>query len=207
MGNSGSTPSGNMGISAMAVTTPNITKSSMKEIMKQIKDLPTKPTLPFMITKVDYESITRNIIVFEEPDLEILDALFDLFDIKGDGTILYRDLIAGLSCCLVMGSVESKLLLSFELYDVKGNHNISRVQLLSFLSAINNTACYFGDHVLNDKLVEGIVNDTFYSLAAANDIEETLMINVGFDQCIEYLAQHESVKLFINGEGSKLFQQ
>ena len=208
MGNNiGNSAVSRMGISSMAMNTPNINKATVKEMMIKMRDLPVNPALPLTITKVDFDDLLKSVAAFEDPDIEIFQSLFELFAIKGDDTILYRDLIVGVVGCLIVGTLEEKFMLAFELYDIRGKNDLNRADLRKVLHSINDTASYFGDNVLEKLTVDDVVSDIFYSISVANVVDEETMVSVEIKQCVEHLSQQESVLIFVNNEGPKKFGQ
>jgi hypothetical protein len=197
----------NMGISSMAITSLNINEMSIKKVLNNVKDLPSNPALPFKITKDDYIHLINQIECFEDCDIEIFMALFELFDNRGDNIVLYRELIVGVCGCLVVASLKEKLLLSFELYDIKGNNNLNRADLRKILIAINDTASFFGDHVLELNIIEDIVSDAFTTISILNSSEESTvnLSDIDFHQCADYLIEDKSIITFVDGKGSKTF--
>jgi hypothetical protein len=196
-----------MGVTSMAITSPNINEVSIRKILKNMKDLPTNPALPFKITKDDYIHLINEIEFLEDCDIEIFKALFELFDTRGDNTVLYRELIVGVCGCLVVATLKEKLLLSFALYDIKGNSTLNRADLRKVLIAINDTASFFGDHVLELNIIEDIVSDTFTTISILNSSEESTVTlsDIDFNQCADYLIEDKSVISFVNGKGTKPF--
>ena len=194
-----------MGIASMAMNTPNINEATLRLTIKRLKELPVNPAFPLTTSRADYDNVIKSITTFEDPDVEIFNALFELFDVKGDESILYRDLIAGIVGCLIVGSLEKKLLLAFELYDVRGKNDLNRADLKKILHSINNTASYFGDNVLEKLAVDELVSDIFYSVSVANVTDEASLVNIDMGQCAEYLSAHESVQAFANSQGTKVF--
>ncbi|CAM9646175.1 unnamed protein product, partial [Sphacelaria rigidula] len=87
-----------------------------------------------------------------ESDTEILDRLFSMFDKTGNDQINYKEFVAGLAP-LCHGTVEEKLVFSFELCDMDDTGKIRQEEMEQVLTSINETASYFGDPVLKRSQV------------------------------------------------------
>lgn len=172
-----------------------------------MKEIPMHVASPFTIANVDFYPIVNSIEVYDESDLEILSSLFNLFDTKGNSTVLYREFLAGVTACLVAEPVQAVLVLAFEVYDIKGSNDLSRADLRKILHAINHTASYFGDSVLQDSEVEDIVLNLFHFASISNQTEHTEVDRVSASQCAEFLLQNDSVVSFLNGQGTKRIGQ
>lgn len=162
---------------------------------------------PYTVSAEDFCQIVSSIEVYDESDLEILNALFNLFDTKGNSTVFYREFLAGVAACLVAEPLQAVLVLAFEIYDIKGSNDLSRADLKKILRAINHTASYFGDKVLEDSAIEDIVVNLFLSSSNSNSTDETQVDRVSSSQCAERLILNESVISFLDGQGTKQFGQ
>lgn len=195
----------NMGVACIASTTPNINRTTIKMMLKMMKEIPMNVASPFTVSKVDFSRIVNSIEIYDESDLEILNALFDLFDTKGNSLVMYREFLAGVAACLVAEPLLAALVLAFEVYDIKGSEDLSRADLRKILHAINHTASYFGDSVLQDSAVEDIVVNLFCLASNSNSTDHTEVDRVTASQCAELLLLNDSVISFLNGRGTKQF--
>ena len=195
---------GRMGIASMAMNTPNINEATLRVAMKKMKDLTSNTASALTIVKSDYKNILDAITMLEDSDMEIFMALFNLFDVKGNESIVYRDLVVGVVVCLVEGTIEEKLSLAFELFNFDGQRDLNRADLRKVLHSVNNTASYFGDNFLEYGTVNDIVTDVFYLVSVANSTDAISIVSIHIEKCVEFLSLHESVLAFINGEGTEL---
>jgi Ca2+-binding EF-hand superfamily protein len=197
----------NMGVACMASTTPNINRSTVQMMLKMMKEVPMNVASPFTVANVDFFRIVNSIEFYDDSDLEILNALFHLFDTKGNATVLYREYLAGVTACLIAEPLQAVLVLAFEVYDIKGSNDLSRADLRKILHAINHTASYFGDRVLQDSDVEDIVVDLFHLVSSSNSTDHTEVDRVPACQCAELLLVNDLVLSFLNGQGTKQFER
>jgi Ca2+-binding EF-hand superfamily protein len=195
----------NLGVACVASTTPNINRTTVKMMQKMMKEIPMNVASPFTVANADFFKIVNSIEVYDESDLEILNALFRLFDTKGNAIVLYREFLAGVTACLVAEPLLEVLILAFEVYDIKGSNDLSRADLRKILHAINHTASYFGDSVLQESAVEDIVVNLFHLASNSNSTDHTEVDRVPASQCAELLLQNDSVLSFLNGQGTKRY--
>ena len=132
-----------------------------------------------------------------EPDTEILDKLFTLFDLNGEQVVNYKDFLAGCSI-LQTGSVIDKLRLCLDIYDSSGTGIATRTELKRALISVNNTACYFGDPVLKDEEISNIIMDLFKK---ANAPTSSLPI----EEYIGQIYDHQLTIKFLLGQGTVRF--
>ena len=144
-------------------------------------------TMPFVIHRNDFLGILMRMPEFDEFDVELFNALFTMFDYGGNDHAAYREVIAAAAGCLLTGTPAEKLEGALELYDYLSktgsvsrkdmvkvrrksaatscarppNHHVSPSRPPQVLTAINNTASFFGDRVHRLRDVQKIVDDLF----------------------------------------------
>ena len=205
MGNINGRPSGSLKIAYLALNTPNISDASVVSMVRKMKELPVNLIHPFSISREAFLIILDSAEAFDSSDKEIFIALFELFDVRGDNSILFRELMVGVVCSLVAGHHESIMMRAFEIYDVKGEGTLNRADLQKVLQAINNTVSYFGDGALEDAAVQLVVQDVFLSVRGSNTVEDLSTANISAAECTQHLLSHLSVIAFLNSEGTRHF--
>ena len=96
----------------------------------------------------------------EEPDTEILDKMFTMFDDTGENTVHYNQFLAAL-CLLTTAAPNTKLKYAFSLFDRKGGGSINRGDVKSCLFAMNNAVCFFGDPVVGEDEIAETLNECY----------------------------------------------
>jgi Ca2+-binding EF-hand superfamily protein len=188
---------------------------------------------PFIIHRNDFLGALSRLPEFDDADVEMFDALFTLFDTKGNDHASYREIIAAVAACLLDGTPGERIENAFEMYDYLGKTgSIARKDMQKVLHAINNTTSYFGDKVLRASQVDQIVSDTFAenirrqeellkeqkeSGTATIPTEEPdyghpnlapagpSLVNIEISDCIEIILDHDLVTAFVGGEGTVLY--
>eukprot|EP00771_Trimastix_marina_P000259 gnl/Trimastix_PCT/1270.p1 GENE.gnl/Trimastix_PCT/1270~~gnl/Trimastix_PCT/1270.p1 ORF type:complete len:191 (-),score=61.84 gnl/Trimastix_PCT/1270:97-669(-) len=85
------------------------------------------------------------------------DRIFQLFDENSDGSISFNEFIIGLSVFCKKGTLEEKLLFSFNIYDFDGDGNIDRDELYRILRS-----SLFDNHLnLTEEQMMAVVASTF----------------------------------------------
>ena len=205
MGNINGHSSGSLKIAYLALNTPNISDASVVSMVRKMKELPANLLHPFSISRDTFLIILDSVEAFDPSDKEIFIALFELFDVRGDDSVLFRELMVGVVCSLVAGHHESIMMLAFEIYDVKGEGTLNRADLQKVLQAINNTVSYFGDGALEDAAVQLIVQDVFLSVRGSNIAEDLSTVNISAVECTQHVLSHVSVIAFLNSERRRRF--
>jgi Ca2+-binding EF-hand superfamily protein len=193
-----------MGITAMALTTLNIHTKTVTDMARRMKELSNASGNKEIITKIELEDALKYVQGLDDSDYEIFRSVFIMFDDAGESQINYREFIAGIAACLVVGSVHEKLQLALTLYDVEKSGVVTRGDLKKLLHAINNTASYFGDVVVTADLVESAVNDTFFAISDATN-SSAPVLSVSIKDCVEHLSKYKAVELFSSGKGTVRF--
>lgn len=195
----------NLKIAYLALSTPNINEVTVRSMIRKMKESPMNLAHPFSISRDAFRSILDDIDAFDTSDVEIFYALFEMFDVRGDNSVLFRELMVGVVCSLVAGHHQSIMMLAFEIYDVKGESSFNRADLQKVLQAINSTASYFGDGALEDAALQLIVQDIFLSTRGASFAEDTSAVNITAAECSHRVLSHILVNAFLSSEGTKTF--
>ena len=96
----------------------------------------------------------------KEPDTEILDRMFTMFDDMGENNVMYNNFCAAI-CLLTTGAPRTKLKHAFSLYDRKGSGSINRLDTKNCLCAMNSACSYFGDPVVGDDEIAEMLNECY----------------------------------------------
>jgi len=165
MGNDTSKPSSRMAISAlshmMKITKPQLLALRDKcLLMSEIgEDVMTRSG--YRLSRSAFLKAMADVRVAAEPDFQVLENIFVMWDKSGVNWIDPIEFFAGLGPLASVMDVRTKLKFSLELYDYKKTGQISREELVSVLEAINEATSYFGDAVLQRAQVAIIVDDLF----------------------------------------------
>ncbi len=135
-----------------------------------------------------------------EPDYQVLDKLFTMWDRNGVGCVDTLTFFAGISPLASVMDVNTKLQFAIEVYDYKKTGRVSRGNLVRILQAINETSSYFGDKVLHPKQIVVIVDDLF---DGENRLEDDDAIQ--YEGRVETIAHHPFVVEFSSGLGSSRY--
>jgi Ca2+-binding EF-hand superfamily protein len=191
MGNEGGKSTGNLGTSAVA-TVCTIQEVHLMQLFKTFRKAAAE-----VVTRDDVNGVTEGFTDVEPIDLELMDKLFTMFDVVGDGSVNYKDYLAGLVPLTTM-SAKDKLHLALKLFDSKRTGQISRAELRRLLLSINNVASYFGDPVVKDIEISSMVSDIFRMQASTSS---TLKYEDYFDAIYDHVTAH----IFLIGKGTQLF--
>ena len=216
MGNENGRPTGKLGISALA-TVSLIEKNhieSMRTFFRESsrkgdprqylpKSTPINLIRPYLqigncdqINRDDLkEALTGSDLL--EPDLEILDKLFTMFDDTGEQLVYYSEFVA--ACCLLTtGSPSDKILLVFESYDRTGTGTITRGDVRKSLQAMNQAACYFGDPALTDEEIVDMLSECYKK---AN----TSIAQVTYRDFVPFVIETQTFFKFVCALGSRRY--
>lgn len=221
-----------LSIHAMSLTTFNLNVEALSKLLDKLYEK-YDATMPFVIHRNDFMGALSRLAEFDDADVEMFDALFTLFDTKGNDHASYREIVAAVAGCLLDGTPGERLENSFEMYDYLGKTgSIARKDMQKVLHAINNTTSYFGDKVLRMSQVDRIVADTFArhvdllrqeellkqqesgtvtQIEGANPGHPNLAppaassTNIEISDCIDIILDHELVNAFVKGEGTVLY--
>lgn len=199
MGNEiGQAPS-HLGITSLAVTTPNIEVQELQKLHTLLKTAVAGKEND-LITRDELKNALNQIEKFTPPDNELFLQLFILFDEDGMEMVDYKPLIAGSIIALISTLTNTeKLQLAFSVYDKDDSKHILRRDLKVILQAINSTAAYFGDPVLSMKEVDTMTLELFKSVPSQAGL------GAKHSDVIAFLLQHQVILKFMKGEGTIKF--
>lgn len=198
MGNEMGFPASKMGVTAIALTTPNIEQKEMIFLLGEFKKIAAEKSSEW-VSRAEAEATFKKFEKSDASDLELLMNLCTLFDVNGDETLNYKDFVSGVQACITNEKIASKLKISLDIYDAEGGGFCTRGDVKKTLQSINNVASYFGDPVLTNNEVETVSFDLFKS------IPKNARQAITHESCIEQLLGHPSVQTFLKGEGNVRF--
>lgn len=199
MGNEFAKPASNMGFTALAYTTPSIEHKEMDALHKELAKT-CKAKESEMITKQELEDALKKAGKFDAPDLDVFSKLFILFDETGEGTVNYKDLLAGMYACFTTTPFDEKIPFALSIFDTLGSGNVLKGDLKRFLVAVNNIASYFGDPVLSLTDLENITLEAYKS-----GLTDTPGKGIPHAVCGQYLKENPLVLVFLRGGGKVRF--
>lgn len=151
------------------------------------------------VTKAEYEDAMKSVQKFDTADHELLMSIFIMFDVSGEGIILYRDIVAGIAGCLVSGPVTEKLRSACLVFNIVDNSPaVTKTDMRKILTSINNVASYFGDPVVETTEIEGCAADAFADC-------ESPVAALPYDDVILSVMNHKSFEKFTDGRGTVRF--
>ena len=163
----------NLSISALSPT-HNITVKALEHLLDKLYEKYDAST-PYVIQRSDFVGAMTRMSEFEELDIDIFNAMFTMFDFKGNDTAAYREILAAVAAIMLEGTPAERLENAMDVYDYLGQTGtISRKDMLKVLSAINNTASFFGDLVVRTSELEKVVMEVFIrqdEIVRAEEIE------------------------------------
>mmetsp|Transcript_33602 Transcript_33602/g.106190 ORF Transcript_33602/g.106190 Transcript_33602/m.106190 type:complete len:199 (-) Transcript_33602:367-963(-) len=198
MGNNTGKAANRLAISAMANVT-RIEKDQLRTLQRKFMELAKRQGNPNTITSDEFGEALQAVGIHES-DAEILNRLFVMLDKSGDDQINFREFAVGIAP-LITGDVMEKMAFSFQLYDQEESGRISQAEMLFVLTAMNNTASYFGDPVMTPDQVEEVVVDTFKKHDADNNGE------LDYNEFLEAVVAHPVLVQFVAGGGSVRYGQ
>jgi hypothetical protein len=189
-------PNARLGISAMAFTTPNIEKDELTSLSSKMREVALLAGTENMIGREGFEESCKSISKFEDPDNELLNNMFTMFDIDGENQIIYKEFAAGIGGCFITGTLIDKLNFAFTLYDNEETDEFTKSDIKKILNALNNVASYCGDPVVSSDKIEIVAQETFANV----DGQVT-----NKDAAIQFISNHQETMLFCAGKGSTRF--
>jgi len=185
-----------MAISAMSHML-KITKTQLLElrdlcIAKHEDDVSTLSG--YRLSRENFVAVMKDANIAEEPDQDVFEQLFIMFDKKGEDYVDPVLFFAGLSPLASVLDVSTKLRFALHVFDYKKTGRISRERLEAVLGAINSTASFFGDAVLLESQIGLIVNDIFEG-------EELDDETIAYSDKIYKISIHPLVVEFASGAG------
>ena len=144
-----------MSIYALSPTN-SITMKAIEKLMDKLYEK-YDATMPFVIHRSDFLGAMSRMSEFD-----IFNALFTMFDFKGNDTASYREILAAVAAIMLEGTPAERLENAMDIYDyLSQTGSISRKDMLKVLASINNTASFFGDVVLRTSELEKIVMEVY----------------------------------------------
>lgn len=187
-----------MAVTSMTLTTPNIETVELTIILTELRIIAKNKNSEF-VDKAELDSCLKKIEKFDAADLELFNKLFILFDMKGDGTVNFKDYMSGIFGSFITGSCMDRLKVALAVYDEKGTRLCLKGDVKRMLYAINGVASYFGDPVLSSAQLDELVHDLFQT------VPKVTGQFIAHDPCLEFLVPHNSVQVFIRGLGKARF--
>mmetsp|Transcript_13391 Transcript_13391/g.28971 ORF Transcript_13391/g.28971 Transcript_13391/m.28971 type:complete len:207 (+) Transcript_13391:150-770(+) len=202
MGNDASKPSNRMAIAALShmlkITKPQLIALRDRCISVSEKDV--QSPSGYRLTRVKFLAAMTDTNVAIEPDYQVLEKLFIMWDRKGVHWIDPLEFFAGISPLASVMDVATKLKFSLEVYDFKKSGQINRDDLVTVLEAMNTTSSYFGDAVLQKTQVAAIADDLFASNKFLGN-DNTIV----YSDNISKIANHPLVAEFTSGAGTSRY--
>ncbi|ODQ65987.1 EF-hand protein [Nadsonia fulvescens var. elongata DSM 6958] len=132
-----------------------------------MKDCPTGS-----MSKEDFQNIYRQFFPFGDSSA-FSEFVFNVFDKDNNGLIDFKEFIKALSITS-RGTLEDKLIWSFELYDIDGNGRISYQEMLSIVTAIYKMVGTMVKLPEDESTPEKRVDKVFSRMNKTKDDELTL---------------------------------
>ena len=201
MGNSASNPSDRMAISAMSHMM-NITKPQLMQLRDKCINVSSRDgstASGYKLHRHNFLQAMMDCRISVEPDYQVLEKLFTMWDRNGYGvdTLTF---FAGISPLASVMDANTKLQYAIEIYDYKKIGRMSRTSLVRILQAINETASYFGDKVLQPKQIVVIIDDLFEGEKRLEDDDA-----IQYDGRVDKMTHHPFVVEFASGLGSSRY--
>lgn len=196
MGNQVGKGANRMAIAAMANVT-HIERREMLALQSRFRDVASREGNPNMINRVSFTE-TLNAVGINQNDIDILDRLFTMYDKTGDDVIVYRDFLAGIAP-LISGSHNDKIEFAFRMLDLDGSGILRANDMLNALSQMNKVASYFGDPVMSEDQIQGVIGDM---LDVAGGTTEGLSAQLHYSDYVKMIGDHPMVNTFLVGGGT-----
>jgi Ca2+-binding EF-hand superfamily protein len=187
-----------MGITAMTLTTQNIEANEIAVILHELRTL-SKAKNSESVDKPEVDTALKKVDKLEPSDLELFAKLFTLYDVKGDGTVNYKDYISGIAGCLLTGKIIEKLKIALSVFDENANNLCLKGDVKRTLYSINNVASFFGDPVLTTGELDEVVLQLFETVPKVTGQFRA------HEPVLEFLVLHPSIQAFAKGEGRARF--
>ena len=180
----------------MAFTTPNIEKDELTSLSSKMREVALLAGTENMIGREGFEESCKSISKFEDPDNELLNNMFTMFDMDGENQIIYKEFAAGIGGCFITGSLIDKLNFAFTLYDNEETDEFTKLDVKKILNALNNVAAYCGDPVISSEKIEVVAQETMSNVDGQF---------IGKEAAIQFISVHQETVLFCAGKGSTRF--
>lgn len=198
MGNDISQANSKLGITSLAVTTPNIELPQFQKMHSLLSKIAEEKQSD-MITREDMMIVLKQQEKFQPPDTELFVQLFTLFDEEGHDTVDYKNYLAGASVCLLSNNNVERLKFAFTVYDSKSTGHCTRSEVKKVMMAVNNATAFFGDPALAPAEIEQATIGIF------NDVPNQKNNGAPIDDVITLILKHPMVWKFMTGEGTVRF--
>lgn len=196
MGNEIGNPSSKLGITSLAMTTPNMEMKEFEKLLMLTRKVADGKQSDD-ITRDELMGVLKQMEKFQPPDSELFVQLFTLFDDSGHEVVNYKDLVAGASLCLINNNTNAeKIKFGLSIYDMKNTNASLRGDLKRLLLAVNSTASYFGDPVLSPKEIDEYTLEMYKTLPSQPN-----GIGLLHEDIIVYLLKSPLILKFMHGEG------
>lgn len=198
MGNDISQANSKLGITSIAVTTPNIELPQFQKMQTLLMKIAEEKQSD-MISREDMMIVLKQQEKFQPPDTELFVQLFTLFDEEGHDTVDYKNYLAGAAVCLISNNNIERLQFAFSLYDRQSTKQCSRSDTKKVMLSVNQAAAFFGDPVLSPAEIETTTIGIF------NDVGSQSNSGAPVDDVIALILKHPMVWKFMTGEGTVRF--
>jgi len=196
MGNQVGKGANRMAIAAMANVT-HIERREMLALQTKLRDVASRDGNPNMINRTAFTE-SLNIVGVNQNDADILDRLFTMYDKTGDDIIVFKDFLAGIAP-LISGSHNDKIEFSFRMLDLDNTGILRANDMLNALSQMNKVASYFGDPVMAEEQIQGVIGDM---LDVAGGSAEGLSAQLHYSDYVKMIGDHPMVSTFLVGGGT-----
>jgi Ca2+-binding EF-hand superfamily protein len=198
MGNEMGLPPSKMGITAMTLTTQNIEANEIAVILNELRNL-SKAKSSESFDKSEVDAALNKVEKLEASDLELFSKLFTLYDVKGDGTVNYKDYMSGIAGCLLTGKMIEKLKIALSIFDENSTNLCLKGDVKRTLYSINNVASFFGDPVLTTGELDEVILQLFEAVPKVTGQFRA------HEPVLEFLVLHPTIQAFAKGEGRARF--
>ncbi len=196
MGNQIGKGANRMAIAAMSNVT-HVEKRELAGLQAKFREIAAREGNPAMINRTEFTE-ALSVVGINQNDADIFDRLFTMYDKTGDDQINWRDFIVGIAP-LISGTHLDKIDFALRLFDIEGTSYLKASEIINVLSQMNRVASYFGDPVMTEEQVTGVVSDV---LEMAGGSSDGLAASLHYPDYIKVISDHPIVNTFISGGGS-----
>jgi len=166
-------------------------KATLRKLQKQFFKISKESSEnEYAITRDQFTEALK-LVGIHEADKEIMDRLFTLMDKAGDGLINFREFVVGTSV-IAKGTLEEKLKLSFELYDIHETNKVSKDELREMIDWMSKTATFFGDQAPTEEAKALLVDQIFQE----SDVDHSN--DLDFKQFLDAVHKHPILLAFLD---------
>lgn len=201
MGNDPSKPANRMAVSAlshmMRITKPQLLQ--LRDKCLSVSETGKRVNTPsgHRLSRAKFVDAMQSLNVAMEPDRQVLEKLFIMWDRDGDDWVDPLEFFAGIAPLASVMDVATKLSFSLEVYDHKKSGIINRKDLVRVLQAINTTSSYLGDAVLEKKQVAIIADDLF-----ADELLLEYDNVLAYSGKVDRMTNHPLLAEYVSGAGT-----